>query len=931
MVLIPLLLLQLTTKQDSDSDSSDDNKPLKAGSSTGLASAHPYISQLSPMQLAKLVMSWESYHLCVPPEDRDDDGKLGSTPEERQTLVTTFNETIDGYGIDELGMETAEFFQTVHAIGWRNQQLFAKHKEIVVPFLVVEKSMYEVLAAKQEDDNLQWVQYAVPDSLFFEAAKYLAKESSVKAFFFAMMSKPNKKIVMTHFHCCLLTVDAQGSLSPNMTVFGAEGDTHDKEFTKLEQYSLPYPDEEAGNRPKARHISKVTHNDGKGLCDNIQSALEQCGWSGMVCAAYVLNLMVRVILHPPNDGLSSLISMEKLIAAFHREIIARLTQTVKRTTAGYLSALKGCSLASPVEAVTCNPSSDKINFVQVVGLNHKLEVRVCTVQDGKVTSAATRSFQSLDSRSKGSGLYLLGIGAIAKHNTMHLKKLQESTLGFSDRMSDLNNMVSFLEDHPAGKVIPDQEGKCHLTSQKPPLGDGSVDVMLFKLARNLGYEYNLKAYCERSSKEDEYRVLFNAVLAHPMFGLLDVPESMLDKNCIDKFWRNLAVPASMKGVVWSTDSPSSFSQQTHEYKNCVWRSVSFNLGNELALDWTWLHKLSVMLAWKKIGTRGGATYAQMMNPKQFKLLFSHDKEQSVQDEAILFALKFCSPLRLFEMFPHQKAPSQNNQVTKNTSPTARLLQVLQSSGCGSVTGWPRANEDTSRTKAAKVARQRIAEELKNEEKYEVQQFQRLSDSHATVWWVGHNEQTSTEPRSFLPQLITPNNMSAYDRGDIVTVPKRASDAEKEQQKRKANKQILREASVFGNHETHAKFKDAQMHTSPATFGSDGRFHPMTLRDFDAGFKTLSLEGAAGIFSYYQPNKNPLLVVSKLFIEMPPECLSRYAEWGKNTEITELKMTNPSYLTFRDPGPRIRKPTSISSSSSSTSTLTSSNKLANPQS
>jgi hypothetical protein len=174
-------------------------------------------------------------------------------------------------------------------------------------------------------------------------------------------------------------------------------------------------------------------------------------------------------------------------------------------------------------------------------------------------------------------------------------------------------------------------------------------------------------------------VLFNAVLAHPMFGLLDVPESMLDKNRIDEFWGNLAVPASMKGVVWSTDSPSSFSLQTHEHKNCVWRSVSFNLGNELALDWTWLHKLSVMLAWKKVGTSGGATYAQMMNPKQFKLIFSHDKEQSVQDEAIWFALKFCSPLRLFEMFPRQKAPPQNDQddqATKSISPRARLLQVF---------------------------------------------------------------------------------------------------------------------------------------------------------------------------------------------------------------------------------------------------------------
>jgi hypothetical protein len=886
------------------------------------------------MQLAELVMKWESYYLCVPPEDRDEDGKLGSTPEERKALEETFFEAIDGYGIDELGMETAEFFQTVHAIAWRNQQLFAKHREIVVPFLVVEKSMYEtvktqrdkVLAAKQEDENHQWVQYAVPDSLFFEAAKYLVEEKSVKAFFFAMMSKPNKKIAMTHFHCCLLTVDAQGSLSPKMTVFGAEGDTHDKEFTKLEQYSLPYPDEEAGNRPKARHISKVTDNDGTGLCDNIQSALEQCGWSGMVCAAYVINLMVHVILHPPDDGISSLILMEKLIAKFHRHIIARLTQTVKRTTAGYLSALKNCSATSPVEAVTRIPSSIKIIYVRVVGLNHKLEVRVCT--DGKVKRATvtTRSFQSLDSRSKGYGLYLLGTGEIAQHNTTQFTNLEKSTLDFSDRMSDLNNMVSFLEDHPAGKVIPDPEGKCHLTSQKPPLGDDSVDVMLFKLACSFDFEYKLKAYCERSSpKEDEYRVLFNAVLAHPMFGLLDVPESMLDKNRIDEFWGNLAVPASMKGVVWSTDSPSSFSLQTHEHKNCVWRSVSFNLGNELALDWTWLHKLSVMLAWKKVGTSGGATYAQMMNPKQFKLIFSHDKEQSVQDEAIWFALKFCSPLRLFEMFPRQKAPPQNDQddqATKSISPRARLLQVLQSSGCGSVTGWPKVNEVLIRTKAAKSARQRKTEELKNEEKYDVQQFQRLTDNQVTVWWFGH-EGTSVEPRSNLQQLITPNNMSAYDRGEIVKV------AEKEPQKRKANKKIRREASVSGNHETHAKFKDAQMHTSPATFGSDGRFYPMTL----PGFKTLSLEDAAGIFSYYQPKKTPLLVVKKLFIEMPTPMPGspRYAEWGKNNDITELQKTNPSYLTFRDPGPRIRKPTSTSSSSSSTSTLTSSKKLENPQS
>jgi hypothetical protein len=166
-------------------------------------------------------------------------------------------------------------------------------------------------------------------------------------------------------------------------------------------------------------------------------------------------------------------------------------------------------------------------------------------------------------------------------------------------------------------------------------------------------------------------------------------------------------------------------------------------------------------------------------------------------------------------------------------------------------------------------------------------------------------------------------MSAYDRGEIVKV------AEKEPQKRKANKKIRREASVSGNHETHAKFKDAQMHTSPATFGSDGRFYPMTL----PGFKTLSLEDAAGIFSYYQPKKTPLLVVKKLFIEMPTPMPGspRYAEWGKNNDITELQKTNPSYLTFRDPGPRIRKPTSTSSSSSSTSTLTSSKKLENPQS
>jgi hypothetical protein len=486
-------------------------------------------------------------------------------------------------------------------------------------------------------------------------------------------------------------------------------------------------------------------------------------------------------------------------------------------------------------------------------------------------------------------------------------------------------MVSYLEDHPAGKVIPDQEGKCHLTSQKPPLGDDSVDVMLFKLACSFGFEYKLKAYCERSSpKEDEYRVIFSALLKHPMFGLLVVPESMLDKNRIGEFWRNLAVPASMKDVVWSTDSPSSFSQQTHEYKNCVWRSVSFNLGNELALDWTWLHKLSVMLAWKKVGASGGATYAQMMNPKQFKLLFSHDKEQAVQNEAIWFALKFCSPLRLFEMFPQQKVPSQNNQATKNTSPAARLRQVLQSSGCGSVTGWPKVNEDINRTKAVKAARQRKAEELKNEEKYDVQQFQRLSDHEATVWWVGHGE-PSVEPTSYLKQMITANNMSVYAKGEIVKVPpKRTSDAEKEPQRRKANKQILREASVLGNHETHAKFKDAQMHNSPATFGIDGRFYPMTLRDFNTGFKTLSLKDAVGgIFSYYQPNKTPLLVVKKLFIEMPtpmPSGSPRYAEWGKNNDITELQKTNPSYLTFRDPGPRIRKPTSISSSSSSTSTL-----------
>jgi len=97
--------------------------------------------QLTAAELANLIKDPSKIHLCVPHCDLDEDGKLSSTKDERQRMQLSFQEGISGYGIDELGMEVREFFELVHAIGWRNSTSMVS-KEIVSPLLVLESSLY---------------------------------------------------------------------------------------------------------------------------------------------------------------------------------------------------------------------------------------------------------------------------------------------------------------------------------------------------------------------------------------------------------------------------------------------------------------------------------------------------------------------------------------------------------------------------------------------------------------------------------------------------------------------------------------------------------------------------------------------------------------------------------------------------------------------
>ena len=881
------------------------------------------LDKLTATELADLIKDPTKIHLCVPHCDVDEDGKLSSTTDERQRMQLSFQEGISGYGIDELGMEVREFFELVHAIGWRNSTSIVS-KEIVSPLVVLESSLYDAMKKKKgtsPSEELEWVEYAVRDTTFFEAAEEIGRTSDVQLIFFAMMSQPGA-IKMTHFHGCCLTFESNRKLSPIITVFGAEGDTHDRESTKLEQFSLPYPDEDKNSRPSAKHLSKVKVPDGNGVCDNIQSALSDCGWSSVVCSHYVLNLMVYVIMLRQGDLISA---MEKRIVSFHRDFIAKLTKTVKNTTARYLYILAKASLKQPVKAISRNVSSLTCKEVDITGLNHKLMVKYKQGRSVK-TKTKTRSFISLDNAK--SGLYILGQGDIAEHNkkTLHSILKSQNRICEEDALSDLNNFTSFLEDHPGGKVIPNSEGQCEQSSEKPlsnldtSTAANEVDNIIWRVASEYGFTYTIKTYCTRADTEDQYRVLFKGVLDHPMFGLLNVNASLLPKEKIEEFWAELAVPASMQKVSWSTETPATFSRQTANFKYCMWRTLSFNLGHEDALDWVWLQRLGIMLCWRAVGTSGGATYAQMcVSPKQFKLLFSTSDEQSVVPEALTYALQFCSPLRVFERFPKCKGPSDEAQSIKN--PQKKLTFLLSNtSGCGQLTGWPRESEYTQRTKLAKEIRHSPQQE------YEIEAIQSIvsatnvsatnvpDNGHVRVYWVGYAAST-IEPRSGTFNKLIYANRSNFDQGKKITV----GTVTTVRNSRVTKKRKRLESSVLANIESRVGFSDAMMHTVPATFGQDGRFNPLTTSNYTNGFKS-----TAAVFEYFQSGKTPLLRVHKLYIETPDK---KVIAWGRcsHAEIEELRRKNQSFLKFRNPQPRGRKepePSSLASGSESGSSSSS---------
>jgi hypothetical protein len=903
--------------------------PQERGKTPGLVD--PYMVKATPSQLAHSIRDYDQYGVFVPPDVRDEDGKLSSSPEEREVMSKTFWELVQRHGLNEMGAEVDEFHRLVHAIEYRNRAYSAMTGELIVPFIVVERTYYATVLQIRLDElekdkttgAYDWVDYCTPDDKFFLVAKELSKLQHRAAkgvckpplrLFFAMISKPGR-IKMTHFHVCALCFDSEsdecGEWHAPMAVFGAEGDQQDGETTVAQQYSLPYQDGDAPveSRPRARHVGKLFDANGMGVSCNVQEALEKCHWSGQICAAYVLNLIGHLTALAPGK-LSEFATSTKQSAAFHRQFTKVLAKAVKRASIRYLSILKGVSTDNPVDAIIVD-LADPIawKLVRIVAVSKHL--RVC------VESRSSKAGKLRFLGGSKDGLYILGRGDIAVSNKAVLVSVMASeSLVDEDKCSDINNICAFLEDYPGGKLISDNEGNYQKSEVPMPdletMSDELLDETLFAAALGSGScnSYTVRAYVEKAAPQhDHYRIQLTDILEHPMFGLLTVKDNLLSESTVKSFWGGLVVPDCMRNCTWSTDHYHS-SQTLKNEKSCAWKWVTACLGDVNALAFTWLQKIGKMMLWKRVGLQGGATFTQMTSAMQLKLLLSNDTEQCALGEAIEYALKYCSPLRVFSS---TKLPNNegSSSMLMNDEVLVRYLEAT--GGCGCITGWPKESEQHARTKENKTLRRSLQGPV-----FTIHSIQQIPNDteHVNVFWDCSNckndaactcrDQQSIELRCIIQDKGVFSNLDFLGGKRVqVWVAEAATEAKAEE---KPTRNMVRfNAAIEANTRLRSKFAmKGLMHTVPAFF-DEGVFHPMAN-------KASEIKKLGAIFEFFQKNKQSRPQVQKLYVETSTKTLVAWSSSNK-TDIDEMQ--KQGHLRFRNPAPRVRVCNSSSSSSSST--------------
>jgi hypothetical protein len=376
--------------------------------------------------------------------------------------------------------------------------------------------------------------------------------------------------------------------------------------------------------------------------------------------------------------------------------------------------------------------------------------------------------------------------------------------------------------------------------------------------------------------------MLHGLLAHPMFGLIDVHENLLPKDKIEEFWTALKVPQSMLKCEWNPSWPESFTSQTAEQKNCAWRWLAAVLGCNDVLAFEWLQLIATTLIWRGCGDPGGVTYSQLLSKGKEKVhlkvkeLLSDATKQSVIHEAIDYALRWCSPLRVFEAFPNCRIPKQIK--------FSNLTSALNHSGSGYVTGWPGDAITDARVKTAQTLRAEIRAKMEKDIRYPVEKLIYASDTEVRVYWKGFLDPTFEPIASFGGKSILTDE---FRKGTVMT-PTTISRAGKTQ-----SKSIRSEANVEANKESRSKHTPSMMHAVPAFFGEHGTFNAMTSRDFKHGTKPIT-----EITEYFQTGKLAPLKVFHLYIQTRD---NTFIPWVKGMDIG----SHLHLLSFRNPAPRAR--------------------------
>jgi hypothetical protein len=564
-----------------------------------------------------------------------EDNEFSHTPEEQQVTTNEFYELLAGYGIHELGPAEDEFHKLVYIMKYKNDTWREmKMPYVYAPFIVVERKIFKSLleeATTNKTVNDSWLEHATDDEQFFNAAKDYAARYGDTVFIFVLLSKPNTR---RHSYVCLVRIDANRSFAPIgddgppfMVIFDATGDEHPS--TEQSKHIIPWHDTKLcdGERPKARHSSKILDDKEKGTSCNVQKALETIRWSTNVCLTYAYCLIAR-LLNFTDDQVRQFGAVHTLYADFHNWFTDVLTLRVKYITTRLLRMLTLLP-SEPLYAVVVNHqkvdiTKEHVHLQQLTAFKHlensKIVMRTLSVKI-RAKSKVTTRWLCDENNFQHEGVYLLGHGEVGLAN---LKILNECAV-IVDKLSaqkEFWNLLSEIEDRP-GVLIVSKDGKVvegegtekafvelQTNGTFPADFKVSVDHDLFRMAHSASIPSQIVAY---DAKADSYRIILSKLLDHPLF-VLDVASDQLEQKFINEFWATLEVPTSMK-VSWTFKPPEVFPLQQKGDFGCLWRGIAALLGHPDSLCLPWLQKVDRMINWRMMGKKG-CKYNNPNNPNK---------------------------------------------------------------------------------------------------------------------------------------------------------------------------------------------------------------------------------------------------------------------------------------------------------------------------